>query len=245
MTRALVLAAGLGSRIRDVAGDLPEPLMPFGNAPILAHNLTWLAAAGIKDVWINLHYGADLIRSRMGDGSAFGLKIHYVYEPELLGTAGALKNIAHAVTGPMLVVYGDNVVRFDLDDLTRTHAQSGAEATVVVYDRDRHMNTGIAGGRVQIADDGAITRFVEGPEAARLSSLVNAGVYRIEPGLLDLIASGQAVDFGRDVFPAMLAKGRKLMAHVMDDAGVCLGLDTPESHAAGQSLLADGRLVLA
>ena len=219
--------------------------MPFGNASILAHNLTWLAAAGIKDTWINLHYGADLIRRQIGDGSAFGLKIHYVFEPDLLGTAGALRNIAHAVTEPMLVVYGDNVVRFDLDALAQAHARSGAEATVVAFDRDRHLNTGIAGGRVQVSDDGAITRFVEGPEAAGLSSLVNAGVYRIQPSLLDLIAPGVAVDFGRDVFPAMLEQGRKLRVHVMDDAGVCLGLDTPESHAAGQSLLANGRLVLA
>lgn len=245
MTKALVLAAGLGSRIRNIAGDLPKPLMPFGDASILAHNLRWLAAAGIKDAWINLHYGADLIRNQIGDGSAFGLEIRYIYEPELLGTAGALKNIAHAVTEPMLVVYGDNVVRFDLDRLSQAHARSGAEATVAVFDRTLHLNTGIAGGRVQVASNGAITRFVEGPEAAKLSNLVNAGVYKVDPSILNLIAPGVQVDFGRDVFPAMLEQGRKLMAHVMDETGVCLGLDTPESHAAGQALLAEGRLVLA
>ncbi|OXE37654.1 MAG: hypothetical protein CGW95_00295 [Phenylobacterium zucineum] len=245
MTHALVLAAGLGSRIRHIAGGLPKPLMPFGNSTILEHNLAWLAVAGIRDAWINLHYGADLIRSRIGDGSAYGLRVHYVYEPELLGTAGALKNFGPAANQSMLLVYGDNVVRFDLDKLNQAHERSGAEATVVVYDRHRHLNTGIAGGGVQIADDFAITRFVEGPKTARMSSLVNAGVYRLEPSILDLIHPGVSTDFGRDVFPAMVKQDRKLMAHIMDDAGLCLGLDTPESHAAGQSLLSDNRLVLA
>ena len=245
MTKALVLAAGLGSRIREIAGELPKPLMPFGDDSILAHNLRWLSSAGIQEAWINLHYGADLIRGQIGDGSAFGLEVRYVYEPELLGTAGALKNISQAVTEPFLVVYGDNLVRFDLKNLQKAHSQSGAEATVVVFDWDRHLNTGIAGGRVQVSGDHAITRFVEGPAAAKLSSLVNAGVYQIEPSLLDQIAPGLAVDFGRDVFPAMLDQGRTLMAHIVDDGGMCLGLDTPESHAAGHALLASVRLLLA
>jgi len=244
MTRALVLAAGLGSRIRSVAGDLPKPMLPFAGAPILAHNLRWLARGGVTETWINLHYGADAIRDGIGDGSAFGLKIHYVYEPELLGTAGALANIRDAVRSPFLVVYGDSVVRFDLDALRAEHARARAEATVTLFDRSRHMNTGIAGGRVRIAEDGRIAEFVEGAGAAEVSNLVNAGVYALEPSILDLIPTGRLVDFGRDVFPAMLAQGRRLQGHVMDDAGLCLGLDTPESHAEGQRLLAEGRLVL-
>ena len=244
MTKALVLAAGLGSRIRDVADGLPKPLMPFGGAPILAHNLRWLAASGVDHVWINLHYGADLIRTQIGDGSAFGLGIQYVYEPVLLGTAGALANIAEVVTETMLVVYGDSVVRFDLGQLQSTHLKARAEATLALYDRDHHLNTGIAGGRVRIAQDGAIAAFVEGPEAAQLSSLVNAGVYAVEPSILDLIQRTGLVDFGRDVFPAMLANGRPLQSYLMNEQGFCLGLDTPESHAAGQALLAQGRLDL-
>lgn len=245
MTKALVLAAGLGSRIRDVAGDLPKPLMPFGGAPILAHNLRWLAASGVSHAWINLHYGADAIRREIGDGSAFGLTIAYVFEPELLGTAGALGNIGGDITDTTLVVYGDSVVRFDLAALQAGHRASGAQATVALFDQERHLNTGIAGGRVRVAADGTIAEFVEGPGAAGLSRLVNAGVYAVEPQVLDLIPPGRLVDFGRDVFPAMLAQGRMLGAHVLDASGLCLGLDTPESHAAGQRLLAEGRLVLA
>ncbi|MCI3132679.1 nucleotidyltransferase family protein [Phenylobacterium aquaticum] len=243
--KALVLAAGLGSRIRGVAGDKPKPLLRFGDRSILAHNLRWLAASGVTEVWINLHYGAQMIREEIGDGAAFRLRIRYVYEPELLGTAGALGNIAEALTETMLVVYGDSVVRFDLAALLAAHRGAGAEATVALFDQERHFNTGIAGGRVRIDAEGAITEFVEGVNAGALSSLVNAGVYAVEPAILDLIPQGAFADFGRDVFPAMLAGHRPLRGHVLDAQGYCLGLDTPESYAAGQKLLAEGRLAAA
>ena len=240
MDKALVLAAGLGSRIRPVAGDLPKPLMPFAGAPVLAHNLRWLAAGAVREVWINLHYGADQIRAAIGDGERYGLSVHYVYEPELLGTAGALANIGEAVTETMLVVYGDSLVHCDLEALKAAHRAAHAEATVALYDRDRHPHTGIAGGRVRIDDAGWITAFVEGVGCA--SGLVNAGVYAVEPSILDLIPRGQLVDFGRDVFPAMLGQGHALRGWVMEDEGYCLGLDTPESHAAGVRLLETGRV---
>ena len=240
MDKALVLAAGLGSRIRSVAGDLPKPLMPFAGAPVLAHNLRWLVQVGVREVWINLHYGADQIRAAVGDGESFGLSIHYVYEPELLGTAGALANIADAITGPMLVVYGDSLVRCDLDALSAAHRLSHAEATVALYDRDRHPHTGIAGGRVRIDDAGWITAFVEGVGCS--SGLVNAGVYAVEPSILNLIPHGQFVDFGRDVFPAMLGRRHALRGWVMENEGYCLGFDTPESHAAGLRLLETGQV---
>ena len=238
MRKALVLAAGLGSRIRSVAGDLPKPLMPFAGSPVLAHNLRWLAAGGVREVWINLHYGADQVRTAIGDGARFGLTIHYVHEPELLGTAGALANIAPAVSEAMLVVYGDSLVRCDLGTLARTHAKAGAEVTVALFDRDRHPHTGIAGGRVRMDGEGRITAFVEG--AGEAAGLVNAGVYALQPSVLDLIPAGRLVDFGRDVFPAMLDQHRALRGWIMDDEGYCLGLDTPESHAAGLTLLAAG-----
>ena len=242
--RALVLAAGVGSRLRALAGGRPKPLMPFGGAPILAHNLRWLAASGVDEVWINLHFAAEAITAEIGDGSAFGLSIHYVFEPELLGTAGALANIAAAFDAPMWVVYGDSLVRFDLAAMARIHAAAGAEVTLALFDRDRHPHTGVAGGRVVAAPDGRVSAFVEGG-AAPISSLVNAGVYLAEPRVLDLIPADRTVDFGHDVFPAMLMSDRRLMAYIIEPGGYCLGLDTPESFAAGERLLAANHVALA
>lgn len=243
MPRALLLAAGLGSRIRTVVGDLPKPLAPIAGAPILAHNLRWLARSGVSEVWINTHYQSQLIAKTVGDGSEFGLTAQLVYEAELLGTAGALANISEVVEDGMLVVYGDNLLRFDIAALHQAHAVSGAEVTLALFDQDRHRHTGIAGGRVLLDDGGRITGFTEGADGG--SSLVNAGVYVVSASLLDLIPRGRLVDFGREVFPAMLAAGRRLQGHVIEADGFCLGLDTPESFAAGQALIGSGALALA
>jgi NDP-sugar pyrophosphorylase family protein len=141
------------------------------------------------------------------------------------------------------VVYGDNLLRFDIAALRRTHAAAGAEVTLALFDQSRHRHTGIAGGRVLLDAAGRVSGFTEGAEGG--SSLVNAGVYVVSASILDLIAPGRLVDFGRDVFPAMLAAGRGLQGHVIETSGFCLGLDTPESFAAGQALVANGELVLA
>jgi len=241
-SKVLVLAAGLGSRLRPLSGDLPKPLTPFAGAPILTHNLRWLAAWGVRDVFINLHFKAQAIRDEIGDGSEFGLRTQFVFEPELLGTAGALANIASPDEGAMLVVYGDNLVRFDLAALGRAHRASRAEATLALFDDGMHLHTGIAGGRVTLDTGCVITGFVEGGDSS--SRLVNAGVYAVEPSLLDLIARGRAVDFGRDVFPRALSTGRRLQGHVIEAGGYCLGLDTPEAYARGLSLVQGGKVRL-
>lgn len=243
--KALVLAAGLGSRIRSVS-EAPKPLMRFGDRPILGHTLAWLARAGVTCAIINLHYKAEAVRAAIGDGSAYGLSVTYAFEPELLGAAGALANIQALADWPMLVVYGDSLVRFDLAALQRTHAEAGAEATVALFDQRLHRHTGIAGGHVQLGADGRVLGFTEGGAAAPDGpALVNAGVYMVEKGVLDLIAPGRLVDFGRDVFPAMLAQGRPLHGHVLEPSGFCLGLDTPESWAEGRRLLREGAVALA
>ncbi|MDE1174024.1 MAG: nucleotidyltransferase family protein [Parvibaculaceae bacterium] len=244
MYKALVLAAGMGSRIRPVAGDLPKPLVPFGGEPILAHNLRWLVASGVTEVWINLHFQAEMISSLVGDGSGFGLHVRYTFEPELLGTAGALGNLGDIFNDRMFVIYGDSILRMDLDALLEKHADADADVTISLFDRDVHAHTGIAGGRVEIAPDGRVTGFVEGalPPGGGGRDLVNAGVYVCEPNIKALIPPARLVDFGRDVFPAMLARRDPLFAHVIEPDGYCLGLDTPESFAAGEALLASGRI---
>jgi mannose-1-phosphate guanylyltransferase len=242
--KALVLAAGMGSRLRAIAGDLPKPLMPFGGRPILLHNLYWLARSGVSDVWINLHYGADQIKAAVAADTPAGLEVSYSFEPELLGTAGALGNIKALHDGPSLVVYGDNILKLDLEAMAKAHAQSGAAITIALFDRDQHHHTGIAGGRVKLSTNGAVEAFVEGAGAAEVSALVNAGVYLIEPGLAAMIEPGVPVDFGRDIFPGLLADGRGIHGHIIEADGFCLGLDTPESLKAGQDLLDAGKISL-
>jgi NDP-sugar pyrophosphorylase family protein len=186
-------------------------------------------------VVINLHHLGEVIERHVGDGSAFGVRVTYSREAELLGTAGALKPVEDQLrTGPFLVVYGDNYLDFDLHKLTRAHANNAAVATIALFSPRRHPNTGVVGGRVEMDGAGRILRFVEGREDLGLE-LANAGVYVVEPSLLDHIPADRPCDFGRDLFPLVLRHHGILCGHVID--GVCLAVDTPAALAGAQKLL--------
>jgi mannose-1-phosphate guanylyltransferase len=240
---ALVLAAGHGSRLAGFV-DVPKPLAPFRGRRLIEWNLLWLAASGIRDVWVNLHHRPEAFRAVLGGGEAYGVRLRYSEEPKLLGTAGAWRRLRSHLRGVSLVVYGDNVMRFDLDRLLAahaTHAAAGALCTAALFDRHTHAHTGIAGGRVELAATGRVRRFRERDPSAR-NGLVNAGVYVVEPRLTDWIGEG-APDFGCDVFPR-LAAARALYGHVIEADGFCLGLDTPECFAVADGLAVEGRVRL-
>lgn len=229
----LILAAGRSTRITPVSGGTPKPLLPVAGKPIVAHTLEWLAGSGVRSAWMNLHYQAEAIRQALGDGTRFGVALCYSHEPEILGTAGAWKQLIAHWTATSLVIYGDNLMRFDLAAFLAAHRRSGAPATVALFDPARHRNTGIAGGRVRLEGDGKIRQFVEGGEAA--SGLVNAGAYLLEPVVGEAIGPGFQ-DFARDVFPGMAGAGR-LAGHRLENGAFCLGLDTPESFRRAEELV--------
>ncbi len=241
MPKALVLAAGKSTRIEPLSGGRPKPLLPIGGDAILAHNLRWLRREGVDEVFINLHHRPEDITAFVGDGRQFGLSVSYSREPEIRGTAGAAKQIGTKFGGRFLVIYGDNLLNTDLSALLDTHEASGAVATVAVFDRDVHPHTGIAGGRVAVNGAGRITRFAEGA-GDEVSTLVNAGVYVLEPQVLDMIPPATFIDFGKDVFPALLAANQPVFAAPV--SGFCLGLDTPETFATAEDLIQSGKVVL-
>jgi mannose-1-phosphate guanylyltransferase len=231
-----VLAAGKSTRIQSISGGIPKPLLPVGNRTILERNLSWLAQSGVEAVWINLHYRPEAIQDAIGDGSQLGLTVSYSLEPEILGTAGAYKNLESHWQGQTLVVYGDSLVRFDLEKFLTAHKNPHADVTIALFDQNQHPHTAIAGGRVVMDQDNRITAFVEtGAGELPRSPLVNAAVYLLEPEVLDLIPPQTFYDFARDLFPQLLAAGYYLQGYLID--GYCLGLDTPESHAKALSLI--------
>jgi NDP-sugar pyrophosphorylase family protein len=241
--RALVLAAGKSTRIAGISGGEPKPLLMVSDRPIIAWTLEWLAEFGVREAWVNLHYRPDDIRSRLGDGSEFGLRIRYSHEPEILGTAGAFRRLRHEWSGPTLVIYGDNLMRFDLARFQSTHTQHGVAATVALFDPARHPNTKIAGGKVVVDGAGLVTSFAEGQTTVSNGvSYVNAGAYVLEPSVADNIPDGYQ-DFGADVLPK-LAGRRQLSGHLMEDGAYCLGLDTPDSYAVAQTLISARQVTL-
>ncbi len=238
----LVLAAGKSTRIASRSGGLPKPLMEIGGKPIVAHTLEWLAASGIATVWVNLHYDADRVRDTLGDGTQFGLTVRYSFEPEILGTAGAWKKLRQEWSRTSLVVYGDNLMRFNLLRFLGVHRDAGALVTAALFDPAVHAHTGIAGGYAVLGAGARIEQFVEGSAPGNTGAYVNAGAYLIEPGAGDWIPDGFQ-DFGRDVLPR-LASARALAGHVLERDAFCLGLDTPASFERGEELLRAGSISL-
>ena len=224
--KALVLAAGKGSRIARVAKGLPKPLLEIAGEPVLVHNLRLLARHGVRGVWINLHERAGDIRAWIGNGNQWRVRVSYSLERTLLGTAGAARKLLRRLgPGDFLVLYGDNYTDCDLSQLAKTHHEHAAAVTIAAFDPKRNPNSGVAGGRMRIGANGRVKDFIEGGRTR--GGWVNAGIYAVNPKALKGVPSGFS-DFGRDVFPDLLRKGEKIYAYRMK--GFCLALDTPAAY---------------
>lgn len=211
--RALVLAAGVGARLRRYTDDRPKPMLEILGEPILGYNLALLAAAGFGEVVINLHYLPDVVRAYAGDGSRWGLRVTYSEEPELRGTAGALIPVAERFAAETFaIVFGDNVAEIDVSDMLAQHHAHGALATIAVWSREDVENSGVA----ELDGDDRIVRFVEKPKPGETAShWVNAGIVIAEPALLDAVPCDRPSDLGRDIFPALLDGPRGVYGYRM------------------------------
>ncbi len=211
-TKAMVLAAGRGTRLRPLTDHTPKCMILLGGKPLMEYTITWLRRYGVKEVMINLHHLPAAVTEYFGDGSRWDLRISYSQEPEALGTAGGVKNVAAFFDGPFFVWYGDNLSTCRLDRLWERHRGRGGIATIAVHYREDAVHSGI----VELGDQDRITRFVEKPKREEVSShWANAGIFVLQPGFLDAIPSTRPVDFGRDIFPAMLAQGQPLYGYPM------------------------------
>lgn len=211
--KAMILAAGEGTRLRPVTARIPKPMVALDGKPILEHLVEGLAASGITDLIINLHYRADDIRGHFTDGSRWGVRITYSHEDRLLGTAGAVRAVADLLTEPFLVVYGDNFHRCPYAPLLDFHRANAALSTLLVHPRSHVSQSGV----VQMDADGLVRSFIEKPShRAAPHGLVNAGVYAAEPGILNYIPDEVPCDFARDVFPRMLDAGERIFAYRLE-----------------------------
>jgi mannose-1-phosphate guanylyltransferase len=212
--KAMLLAAGLGTRLRPLTYELPKPMVPILGRPVMEHILRLLARHGFDDVIANLHYFPDLIRGRFGDGSDYGLRLAYSFEPELMGTAGGVRNARkHFGDETFLVISGDALTDIDLTALMKTHREKGGIATLALKRVDDPREFGV----VIVADDGRIQGFQEKPDPAEaLSNLGNCGIYVFEPEIFDYFPETEFVDWAQDVFPALLDGDIPFHSHEID-----------------------------
>ena len=205
--KAVVLAAGKGQRLGELTNSRPKPMIEINGKPVLEHNLEMCSKAGVHDIYINLHHLPDIIRNYFGDGSKYGVHITYNYEPDLLGTAGALIPFKNELKNePIFVIYGDNYISFDLLDLKLFNEKMNADISILFHWRRDIKNSGIA----EFDSSGQIKKFIEKPISASISDgWVNAGIYYIKKSNIFNIIN-EKDDFGYNLFPKCLSKGLKL-----------------------------------
>jgi NDP-sugar pyrophosphorylase family protein len=222
--KAFILAAGLGTRLRALGLDVPKVMVPIGGKPLLQHHFEWFSTQGITEYILNLHYLPEKITDYFGDGSQFGVKITYSLETEILGTAGGVKKMAAQLRdGPFLVLYGDNLVQVELKPLLELHRNRQALATLALFESPEPWT----GGVVETDATGRILRFREKPDRKDISTnLINAGIYVLQPDVLDAVPDGQFYDFGKDVFPKLLQAGQPVYA--MRPRAYIQDIGTPE-----------------
>ena len=216
MKQAIIIAGGMGTRLKARLGDLPKPMIPIGGKPLLEHQVDLAKRHGFTDVVIFACYRPDLIQAHLGDGSRWGVKIRYQVEKTPLGTAGAVLAGMSLLDERFLVFYGDTMVNVDLSRLWDRHVSSGAGGTLLLHPNDHPLDSDL----VEMDDGGWITAFHNRPHPAGkfFQNLVNAGLYVIDKAALEPWARDvKPMDFGKNLFPAMLRSGQRL-----------LGYNTPE-----------------
>jgi len=228
---ALVLAGGLGTRLRAVLDDRPKSLAPAAGKPFLYYVLDYLRQQGLRRVTLCVGYLADQVRDYARDGQDWGLKVTYSLEQTALGTGGALRQASAGLSEPYFALNGDTLFRVDLCALWEQHVRVGGMATVALL----RLADGSARGCVSLAEDGHILAFDEKPAqvetqdfASLQPALVNGGVYVLEPRALAEVQPGQAVSIERDVFPR-LASRRQLAGQ--EQSAYFADIGTPESLA--------------
>ena len=200
--KAMVMAAGLGTRLRPLTYEVPKPMVPVANRPVIELILRSLAKGGVTDVVCNLHWFPDTIKGRLGDGSDLGVKLTYSHEDELLGTAGGVLNVREFFGDePFLVMAGDALTDLDFKALAEAHAANDGIATLAVK---RVANTREY-GVIVTGSDGRVQGFQEKPDPAEaLSDQANCMIYALSPEIFDHFPDKKAPDFALDIFPALL-----------------------------------------
>jgi NDP-sugar pyrophosphorylase family protein len=212
---ALILAGGKGTRLRPLTIYTPKPVVPVMNRPFLLYQIEILARAGTRSITLSLSYQPNKIEDVLGDGSEYGVELHFVTEPNPRGTGGAYRFAADGSKETTIVLNGDVLTDIDISAMVRFHRENKAEATIALVP----VEDPSAYGLVETGSDGRVIRFLEKPKPEELAKLtintINAGIYILEPSVLELIPEN--VSFEYDVFPKLLANNHRFFAYIMKD----------------------------
>jgi len=211
------MAAGLGTRLRPLTYEVPKPMVPVANRPVIEHLLRLLREHDLGQVIANLHWFPETIQGPLGDGSQLGVELSYHHEEKLTGTAGGVRAVREFLTDggeDFVVMAGDALTDIDLTALREAHRANGGIATLAVKRVPNVSEYGV----VITGSDGRVQGFQEKPDPAEaLSDLASCMIYALSPEIFGHIGDAEVVDFANDVFPALLDRDLPFHAHVTGD----------------------------
>lgn len=237
--RAMILCAGYGTRLGSLTEELPKPMLPINERPMLEYIIANLARCGFDDIAVNLHFKPQVIREYFGDGEDFGVRITYSYEPELLGTAGGVKCMEEFFSQGdcFLVHYGDVLTNQDFSAMLRFHREKDAMGTLLLHRRAKSNSV------VEMDESGRVSLFLERPPEhvleGRGETWVNSGVCILNREVFSLIRKDAFSDLPRDVFPVLVELGR---LYGFPLTGYRCAVDSPKRYEEACRLVIEGFL---
>ena len=235
--KAVVLVGGEGTRLRPLTLTTPKALLPIANQPFLERQIAWLASHGFDEVVLSLGYMPDAFPAHFPESQCEGTRLTYVVESKPLGTAGGIRFAADGIDDRFVVCNGDILTDFDLTAMLRFHEERGAQATIALTEVDDPSAFGVVPTRA----DGEVVGFIEKPPRDLApTNWINAGIYILEPGLLDRIPPRVNVSIERETFPRMVESRGSLFA--FNGAGYWLDMGTPAKYLQAHADLLSGSL---
>jgi len=225
LRQAVILVGGEGVRLRPLTNGIPKPMLPVLNHPFLEHTIHYLRKYGITEIILALSYLPDVIKDYFGDGRRLGVRLRYALEDSPLGTAGAVKNAEHYLDGTFAVLNGDIFTDLDIAAMLDLHRKRNSRATLALTRVDNPCAFGV----VETDSNGRIQRFIEKPAPEEVTTnWINAGVYLLEPEVLQQVPENAHYMFERGLFPRLLELGENMCGYQFH--GQWLDMGTPEKY---------------
>ncbi|MDD5383059.1 MAG: NDP-sugar synthase [Candidatus Margulisbacteria bacterium] len=210
--KAVIIAGGLGTRLRPLTYNTPKPIVPVANRPFVVHQIEHLIKHGVDEIILNLQYLSGEIKKILDDGKEWGIKIRYSVEAEPLGTAGAVKNAEEFFDeGPLVIFNGDILTDINISKVISFHREKNATVTLTMTEVEDPTPFGL----ILTDKDGRVTKFIEKPSSNQVTArTINAGIYVVDPKIFKAVPKGKHFMFERDLYPALLQQGAPIYGYL-------------------------------
>jgi mannose-1-phosphate guanylyltransferase/phosphomannomutase len=237
--KAIIMAGGEGSRLRPLTCDLPKPMVPVMNLPVMDYSISLLKSHDIREIGVTLQYRPEQIIDSFQDGSEKGVNLHYFIEETPLGTAGSVKNACSFLDQTFIVISGDALTDINLSEAIEFHKKKGSKATLVL----KKVQVPLEYGVVVTDDSGNISRFLEKPNWGEVfSDTINTGIYILEPDVLEYFETGRKFDFSKDLFPLLLMDKQPIYGYISN--GYWCDIGNTNTYLNAHYDMLDGRVQL-